>query len=282
MRRLCQKSLFAIAVTIAVATAAAPSIADEQRASGLPLWEIGAVGLAVSQQAYPGAAQRVNRGLALPYLIYRGEILRADRGGAGIRALKTPTFEIDIGVAASFGSNTNDVEVRRGMPELGTRVEFGPRLKWHLGAGPGNGRLRAEFPLRSVFDLNDGLAHKGVAFEPRLILEGRAPGGWNYSTSIGALWGNRRLADTFYGVAPVYATAGRAAYVADSGLVAWRLSAEFSRPLSSDLRLFTFARVDSVAGAANEDSPLVQRKAGASVGLGLAYTWRRSTRGAAD
>ena len=280
MRRLCQKSLFAIA--IAAATAAMPATADEQRASGVPLWEIGAVGLAVSQQAYPGASERVNRGLALPYLIYRGEILRADRGGAGIRALKTPTFEIDIGLAGSFGADANDIEVRRGMPELGTRVEFGPRLKWHLGAGPGHSRLRAEFPLRSVFDLNDGLAHKGVAFEPRLILEGRAAGGWNYSTSIGALWGNRRLADTFYGVAPVYATAGRAAYVADSGLVAWRLSAEFSRPLSSDLRLFTFARVDSVAGAANEDSPLVQRKAGTSVGLGLAYTWRRSTSGAAD
>ena len=278
MRRLCQKSLLAVAVV----TTAAPSTADEQAASGLPLWEVGAFGLAVSQQAYPGASERVNRGLALPYLIYRGEFLRADRGGAGIRALKTPTFEIDIGVAGSFGSNANDIEVRRGMPDLGTRVEFGPRLKWNIGPGPGNGRLRAEFPLRGVFDLNDGLTHKGMAFEPRLIFEGRAQGGLSYSTSIGALWGNRRLADTFYGVAPVYATAGRAAYVADSGLVAWRLSAEVSRHLSPDLRLFTFARADSVAGAANEDSPLVQRKAGASVGLGLAYTWKRSTSRAAD
>ena len=185
-------------------------------------------------------------------------------------------------MAASFGSNGNDIEVRRGMPELGTRVEFGPRLKWNIWQGAGNGRLRAEFPLRGVFDLNDGLAHKGMAFEPKLIFEGRASGGWSYSTSIGAVWGDRRLADTFYGVAPLYATAQRAAYLADSGLIAWRLSAEGSRNLTPDLRLFGFARADSVAGAANEASPLVPRKAGASVGLGFAYTWKRSTRRAAD
>ena len=278
MRSLCKKSVFAFSVAIA----AVPSIADEREGSGLPLWEIGAFGVAVSQQAYPGAAERVNRGLALPYLIYRGEFLRADRGSAGIRALKTPTLEVDVGVAGSFGSNANDIEVRRGMPELGTRVEFGPRLKWNIGQGPGNGRLRAEFPLRGVFDLNDGLAHKGMTFEPRLIFEGRASGGWGYNTSIGALWGDRRLADTFYGVAPVHATPQRTAYVAESGLVAWRLSAEVSRHLSPDLRLFGFARADSVAGAANEASPLVQRKAGTSVGLGLAYTWKRSDRRAAD
>lgn len=276
MRSLYQKSMFAVAV----ATAAAPSLAQESAA--LPLWEIGAVGVAVSQQAYPGASGRVNRGLALPFLIYRGEFLRADRGGAGIRTLKTPTFEVDVGVAGSFGASSDDIAARRGMPDLGTLVEFGPRLKWHLGEGPGKGRFRAEFPLRGVFDLNDRLAHKGMAFEPELIFERRAEGGWSYSTSIGAVWGNKRLADTFYGVAPVYATPGRTAYVADSGLIAWRLSASLSRQLSPDLRLFGFARADSIAGAANVSSPLVQQKTGASVGLGLTYTWKQSESRAAD
>ena len=60
-----------------------------------------------------------------------------------------------------------------------------------------------------------------MAFEPRLIFEGRAQGGWGCSTSIGTLWGDRRLFRTFYGVAPILATVGRAAYAVDSGLVAW-------------------------------------------------------------
>ena len=38
------------------------------------------------------------------------------------------------------------------MPDLGTLVEFGPRVKWNLGSGPGNGRWRAELAVRGVFD----------------------------------------------------------------------------------------------------------------------------------
>jgi outer membrane protein len=271
-----RKSLTALLVSLA----AAPALAQEP--PGLPLWEIGAVGYAASQQAYPGASARVNRGLALPFLIYRGEYLRTDRASVGIRAVKTPIWEVDIGVAASFGASSEEIEVRRGMPNLGTLVQFGPRLKWMIGEGPGQGRFRAEFPLRGVFDLDHGLAHKGMAFEPELIYERRGAGGWNYSTSIGAVWGDRQLADMFYGVAPVYVTAGRPAYVADSGLITWRLAASVSRDLSPDLRLYGFARADSVARAANESSPLVQQKTGTSIGLGLVYTWKRSERLAAD
>jgi outer membrane scaffolding protein for murein synthesis (MipA/OmpV family) len=265
-----------------LAVLAFPCMALAQQAPGLPLWEIGAVGLAVSQQAYPGAKEHVRRGLALPFLIYRGEYLRADNGTAGIRALKTPDVELDIGFAGAFGARSSSIDVRQGMPDIGTLVEFGPRLKWHLGTTSGKGRLRLELPLRGVFDLNDHLTHRGLVFEPELIYEGHAAPGWRYRTGIGALWGNQRLADTFYGVAPLYATATRPAYVAQSGLIAWRLSASFSRDLSPDLSLFGFAHADSVAGAANAASPLVQRRTGLSVGLGLTYTWMRSARLASD
>lgn len=276
MRKLLQNSLTAATAILA----AVPALAQES--SGLPLWEVGAVGYGASQQAYPGASAQVNRALALPFLIYRGEYLRTDRASVGIRAVKTPVFEFDIGVAASFGASSDDIEVRRGMPNLGTLVQFGPRLKWMLGEGPGNGRFRAEFPLRGVFDLDHGLAHKGMAFEPELIFERRSEGGWSYSTSIGAVWGNRQLADTFYGVAPAYATPERSAYGANSGLITWRLAASVSRKLSPDLRLYGFARADSVARAANASSPLVQQQTGTSVGVGLVYTWKRSERLAAD
>jgi outer membrane scaffolding protein for murein synthesis (MipA/OmpV family) len=56
----------------------------------------------------------------------------------------------------------------------------------------------------------------------------------------------------------------------------------FSRSLARDWNLFGFARLDTVAGAANESSPLVRRTTGATVGLGVAYTWLRSQRAAFD
>jgi outer membrane scaffolding protein for murein synthesis (MipA/OmpV family) len=247
-----------------------------QGQSAAPLWELGGVAIGVSQQAYPGSDQKVNKALALPFFVYRGEVLRADRDTAGIRALKTQNFEIDVGVAGSFGSGSGSIDARQGMPELGTLVELGPRLKWKLGAAPGNGQWRAEIPLRGVFDLSNRFDHKGLSFEPKLIYEGLSTSGWRYNASIGAIFADAKLAQTFYEVNSAQATALRPAYAASSGLVAWRLGSTFSRNLSPDLRLFGFARLDTVAGAANERSPLVRQTTGATFGMGVTYNWLRS------
>lgn len=270
------------ALRLAALLFAAVPVAARAEAAPLPLWEIGAFGVGVSQQAYPGSDQQVNRGLALPYLVYRGKFLRADRETAGLRAIKTPRFELDVGVAGSFGARSDDIEARRGMPDLGTLVEFGPRAKWNLGEGPGGGSWRLELPLRGVFDLGDRAKDRGLAFEPRLVFQRQANAGWGYTASVSALVADQRLARVFYGVDPVDARADRPAYEAQSGLVAWRVSASFSRNLSRDWRWFGFGRFDTVRGAANESSPLVRRTEGASVGLGVAYTWMRSDRSASD
>ncbi len=260
-------------------------LAQGAHASGppaLPLWEVGVLGIGVSQLAYPGADTQVNRGLGLPYLIYRGEFLRADRDTAGFRALKTEQFEVDIGVAGAFAARGSAAEARQGMKPLGTLVEFGPRLKWNLGSGPGGGRWRVDLPVRGVFDLSDQAAHRGMAFEPQLSFQRRAQGGWFYSTSLSAVLADRRLAGTFYTVGPADVRADRPAYAAEAGLVSWRLGASFARSLSPDLRVFGFARLDHVGAGANADSPLVRRDLGMSAGVGLTYTLARSTSRAAD
>lgn len=267
---------------LALACTGALSIsAMAQGASGPALWEVGGVAFGVSQQAYPGSDQQVNRALPLPYFIYRGGLLRADRETAGIRALKTDTLELDVGLAGAFGASSGALDARRGMRELGTLVELGPRLKWHLNTAPDGGRLTAEFPLRAVFDLSDQFAHRGVSFEPRLVYS-RQSGLWRYGASAGAILADTRLAQTFYQVNPAEAITGRPAYTAESGLVAWRLGSSFSRSLSRDWSLFGFARLDSVAGAANESSPLVRSTTGGSVGLGVSYVWMRSQQRAQD
>ena len=261
---------------------AAPVLAQTPAGPELPLWEIGAVGFGVSQQAWPGASEHVRRALVLPYVIYRGKYLRADRDNVGVRVVNKERYELDVGFAGAFGSRASDTEARRGMPELGTLVEFGPRLKWNLDAEPGDGRLRADVALRGVFDLSDRLRYKGLSLEPRLVYERRGVGGWRYGAGVGPLLGNARLADTFYGVAPAYALPDRPAYAAKAGLIAWRLGVNASRELTPDLRLFLVARVDSVADAANRASPLVRQTHGGSVGVGLSYTFARSSQRASD
>jgi outer membrane scaffolding protein for murein synthesis (MipA/OmpV family) len=167
------------------------------------------------------------------------------------------------------------------MPDLGTLVEFGPRLKWNAAESAG-GRWQLELPLRGVFDLSDQLTRRGMSFEPELQFSRRSAAGFDYSVGLGAVFGDRRLAETFYSVAPAFATAERAAYDARAGLIAWRLGLSASRLLTPDWRVFGLARIDSVAGAANRASPLVQRTAGATVLVGVAWTWMRSERSEAD
>ena len=249
----------------------------QQGQTSLPLWELGGFGLITSQQAYPGSDQQVSRGLALPFLVYRGEFLRADRDTAGVRALKTPLYELDVSVAGAFGAGSDQLDARRGMPKLGTLVEFGPRLRLNLSDVTSNPRWGLDLPLRGVFDLSDSLRHSGLKAEPTLTLRGSTDGNWRYSLGAGVLLADKKLSDTLYGVDPFYATPNRPAYQAGSGLMAWRLSGSVTKQITQDWRLFAFTRFDSVAGAKNENSPLVRHKSGATVGVGFSYTWLRSS-----
>jgi outer membrane scaffolding protein for murein synthesis (MipA/OmpV family) len=246
-----------------------------------PLWELGLVGLAISQQAYPGSSARVNRGLALPYVIYRGPFFRAEPDGVGVRPIRTPTFEFDVSAAASVGSRASADPVRFGMEDIGTLVEAGPRLKWNLGGSEAGGRLRAEFALRGVFDLSDSLAYKGAVFQPALQWRRALGDGWSTSVTGSLLFADHRLARTFYEVAPAYATPARPAYQARSGLLDTRLTLTVSKDINRDWTVFGFARLDSVAGAANRASPLVREVTGHTMGIGASWTWKRSSEPAA-
>ncbi len=258
-----------------------PAWAADAPTRPLPLWEVGVGGVTGSQQAYPGAAEQTNRTLVLPYAIYRGQFLRTDRGGLGLRAVRTPRFEFDLGVAGSLGSSSARIDARRGMPDLGTLIEAGPRVRWNLTGDEASGGWRLDLPLRAVFDISNGFGRRGLAFEPRLTYSARTDG-WRWSASGGAVLGSRRLADTFYGVAPEFATAERPAYEARGGLITWRLSSSLSRAVTPDLSAFATLRLDTVDGARNVASPLVQDRTGWSAGIGFAYTLKTSQRPAFD
>jgi len=256
---------------------------DISKTRGLPLWEAGLFGAGYTQPAYPGAADRTGQALVLPYVIYRGKYLRADRGVVGLRALKTPRVEMDIGFAASLGSRSADIPARKGMSDLGTMIEFGPRLKIKIGDLSTRGsETRLQFPLRTVIDVSNGFRSRGIAFEPQWVNDRLLSNRWSISTTLGALIGDYRLADTFYGIDPVEATSNRPGYTAKAGLIALRAGLFASQSLAPDVRAFYFMRIDSLAGAANRDSPLVRRVNGWSAGIGLAWGLAHSEKNAID
>ena len=250
----------------------------------LPLWEIGLVGIAAYQPAYPGSDQDLARVRVLPFGIYRGSLLRADGNGIGLRALHTPRWEWDISGSGSFGSSANKVDARRGMPSIGTLVEIGPAVKINLGDlvdAKREPRLtQFEIPVRAVFDISHHFDHQGWTFEPRLSHTAWTGQSFSLVVSASTLFGDRTLNRLYYGVDTPYATAGRPAYGAKAGLIATRLNASLRHRISPTLRMQYFAQVETVRGAANEDSPLVRSKQDAGIGVSLIWgAWHSAESG---
>ena len=249
------------------------SFTAQAKQPALPLWEAGVLGFHLHQLAYPGSEQQLERNFILPYFIYRGDVLRADRDNVGLRAFKTDTLELDIGFAAALGSSDDDIAVRQGMADLGTLIEAGPRLRWKLHQYDNGTSIRADFPLRAVLDLSNNLTYSGISFEPSLFAEHISADKSFYRMSVSALFGNETLSDYFYQVNADEVTANRAQFDAKGGLMALRSSVSIAKRWSSKWRSFGFARYEWLQGAENAASPLVVKQSGWSFGIGLTYIW---------
>ena len=248
-----------------------------------PLWEAGVAAIGLTSPAYPGADERVGRGVALPWFIYRGPVFRADGDTVGARVLKTKTVEFDIGFAAALGASSEDVDVRKGMPDLGFQFEFGPRVRVNLARPTPSSIIRLDIPLRGVFELDDGIKHRGFAFEPRLSYDNRdIGGGWGLSSSASVVVGDSKYNEFLYGVPTAFANRTRLAYAAKSGIITPRVQLALSRAISKDFRIFAFTRYDFANAGANRSSPLHVSDGGASFGLGATWTLGRSSRMAPD
>lgn len=245
--------------------------------SGLPLWEVGGFAGSLMTPAYPASTERLSRNLVFPYFIYRGERLSVDRDGIEARLRLAPDYELDLGVSGSFPAMSDGISVRQGMPDLGTLLEFGPRLKVKL-PSPGAGlRLGLDLPLREVFEVSGGTRGQGLVFEPTLVLDAaNVGGGWSLTAKAGLTWGDQQINQYFYGVAPAYATALRPAYEAQSGLMSARASLGASKSLNPDVRVFGYARMDYFGLSSNTSSPLHLQNSSPSLGLGLTWTLGRS------
>jgi outer membrane scaffolding protein for murein synthesis (MipA/OmpV family) len=272
-KRILFSSLLALCVSLAVP---ARAYAQESEGASLPLWEVGLIAGALSTPAYPASNQRNQRALVLPFFVYRGEVLRADRNGLGARLLHTDRVEFDVGFAASLPASSNDIALRQGMPDLGTLIEFGPRIKIKLAEPAPDQRLTFELPLRTVLEFNAGVRQVGYALEPKLAYEWQQRGDWRLKGAFSLVLGDQQLNRYFYEVPAAFATASRPTYDAQAGLIGSRMGIDAIKRLGPDVNLFAYARYDWHDGASNRASPLFAQSQGSSIGLALTWTLSRS------
>jgi outer membrane protein len=243
-----------------------------------PLYEYGLGIGAIAFEDYRGSDTAHGYPLPLPYLLYNGKFLKANRDGIRGTLFNQDLFELNL----SFDATTpvrSDRE-RSGMPDLKSTVELGPSFDLHLmRSADRRVKLDLRMPVRAAVTVEDSPKIIGWTFTPRLALDIRDPlglDGWNLGLLTGPLFADRRYQDYFYSVAPQYATPSRPTYQAASGYS----GTQFISALSKRFPKFWFgayARYDTLSGATFVDSPLVQRKSYLAGGIGFSWIIGRSS-----
>ncbi len=142
------------------------------QAADKPLWELG-VGVApVTFPAYRGADEQVSYTFPIPYIVYRGDRLRVDRGGARGMLWDSDNIEVDLSFDGAIPVDSSDDGPRAGMEELDPILEVGPSLKVGL-AETDSGRLEFRLPVRAAIAIDDGVTRQeGWKIHPMLNYAG--------------------------------------------------------------------------------------------------------------
>lgn len=277
MRKLDRNT--AVVAMLAIAPVAAA-------AKDLPLWEAGVGVAALHLPDYRGSDEYGLYAFPIPYFVYRGEIIKADRQGIRGKLFDTDRVELNISLNASLPVDSSRNRARRDMPDLEPSVEIGPSLDLTLWRSADRRRkLDFRAPLRAALTIESPPRSIGWVFSPRLNLDLQdvaGLSGWNLGVLVGPLYANRRFHRYFYAVEPQFATATRPAYEAPGGYA----GAQFLTAVSKRFPRYWvggFARWDTLRGAAFEDSPLVKSKRSFAAGIAIAWVFGESaTRVEAD
>lgn len=237
-----------------------------------PLLEVGAGVGAIAFEDYRGSNTTHAYPLPVPYFIYNGEFLKADR--EGVRGRLFDQDWVELNVSGNLTTPVHRDRARYGMPDLKSTLEVGPSLDLHLlKSADARIRLDLRLPVRTAFTVEAPPRSIGWTFTPRLALDVRDPfgaAGWNLGVLTGPLYATRRYDDYFYSVAEPYATPLRPAYQSGGGYAGTQTIFALSKRFPH-YWVGAYLRGDSLTGAAFTASPLVERQSYWSGGIGIAW-----------
>ena len=246
------------------------------RAESLPLWEAGVGVSVIDFPEYRGSAERRTWVLPFPYIVYRGDYLKADER-RGVRGLffKTESVELDVSFNGTVPVKSSENAARQGMPDLDATLEVGPSLNFSLlKSADRKTTLELRLPVRGVLASDFSYVDfVGWVFQPTLNVDTRdafGHTGWKLGFLGGPVYSDGRYNRYFYAVDPAFATATRPAYSPGGGYG----GAQFIAALSKRYRDFWiggFAKWDTLNGAVFADSPLVTARQSWSGGIAIAW-----------
>lgn len=249
-------------------------------AEEMPLWEAGLGVGALVFPDYRGSDELRAYPIPVPYFVYRGEFLKADRDGMRGELFDRKYAELSISFNATIPVQSDDNEARAGMPDLDSTIEIGPSLDLHLWKSDDE-RVQVDLvlPLRVPITVDRSPQAIGWVFSPRVNLDIRSlyATGWDLGVGVGPLFADRKYHDYFYAVSPEHAIDSRPAYEARGGYSGTHLIASLSKRYPK-YWIGAFVRCDALQSAVFDDSPLFKSKDYFSGGIGIAWMIGRSKR----
>lgn len=237
-------------------------------------WEFGLGVGVVSGPDYRGSDEYRNFISPIPYVVYRGKIIRSDREGIRGNFLRTDRYEFTFSASAAITPDADKNVLREDMPELGSTLELGPSFNINLTGADFSQGWHLQIPWRAVFAIGaDESGYIGSVFQPQFVYRNKISD-WTFIYRAGLAFASDDYHDYYYNIAPEYVTETRSYFNADGGYSGWNNQMAFSRSFNHKgirTRLALFIRYDNIGGTDFTKSSLVVTDH--SYRGGLAFIW---------
>jgi outer membrane scaffolding protein for murein synthesis (MipA/OmpV family) len=262
-------------LSLALSTIASASTEEQ------PLWELGGGVAAFDLPHYLGADQSKAYVLPVPYFVYRGDYIRADRQGIRGLIYNSEKLDLRMSLSGSLPVNSKDNDAREGMDDLDLMLEAGPTLQYILSKSS-NDEWRIDLPVRGAFTVGgEFMRHQGWIFSPALHYERDLASGWIVTTNIGPVYADQRYNAYFYDVDYEDVLNDRPYFQSSGGYLASRFAFGV-RKRFGEWFVGSFLRYYDLNNAANENSPLVKKDDYVSAGVFVGYVFAESKRRVKD
>ncbi len=196
-------------------------LATSAQAEEKPLWEFGLGVGALDFPDYRGSDETQVYPVPVPYFVYRGRFLKADRDGLRGKLFDREYVELSLSVNATIPVDSEDNAARTAACRTcKPTIELGPSLEWHLWRSTDRAvKLDLVMPLRVPITLESSPRSLHWVFAPRLNIHFENVGGrgWEFGGGVGPVFAADKFHEYFYSVPARFATAGRPEYHADGG-----------------------------------------------------------------
>ncbi|HEY7883820.1 MAG TPA: MipA/OmpV family protein [Cellvibrionaceae bacterium] len=263
-------TLFKVTALLGLALYASTSLAqpvaeDDKR------WELG-IGLGgITAPDYRGSKTNRSYIAPIPYVVYRGPIIRTDRDGVRGEFFTTDRLEFTASMAVSVTPDSDKNALREGMPSLASTLEAGPALNINLTGDSFREGLSATLPARAVITVGRGSPEFiGVVVAPSLVYRHKMTGNWLWNLRAGPVFASGEYHNYYYSVEPEYALPERPRFDASSGYNGFNAQFAVTRRHGSFWYAF-YGRYSNLQGTDFRHSPLVETEHNYSGGFAISW-----------